>query len=91
MDLDGQAIISVSLLPASCTCQSRGDNFTAARGSGTAVVGWLVGQHAGTASVGPEPTGSPDILQGKLLGMSKTRGGTGGLSETTWLNNLVSW
>lgn len=74
------SILYISLLPASCTCESSGDSTTAARRPNTALIRWLIGQHAGAASVRPEPSRSSNILQGKLLSLSKTSGRTGELS-----------
>lgn len=73
------------LLPASSTRQPSGHCAAAARHppataarSSTAVLIWrLTGQHVGTPPVRPEPAGSSDILQRKLLHLSKTSRRTG--------------
>lgn len=77
---DVPCILLLSLPSASCTCQSSGDGTAAARHPPTTLSWRLTGQHAGAASIRPEPTRRSDILQGKLFSMSEASRRTGGLS-----------
>lgn len=71
----------LSVFPASCTRHSSGDSAAAAHPPAAGLVRRLVGQHAGPASVRPDPTGGSNILQRKLFGLSEASSRTGELLE----------
>lgn len=88
---DVPSIIFIFPLPASCTCHSSGDSTAAARRPPSTDLVWrLIGQHAGAASVRPEPTGSSNVLKGKLFSLSEASCRTGELTEWIYTQNHFS-